>query len=96
MSNLALFNAGGYGQVSRAAARETRNALALVSAHAEIAHARLTEAGSLMNRGATDVINTVALCADGVRQVPESAQYLAPLLRYYSNIVGEIIQRGVR
>jgi hypothetical protein len=96
VSNLALFNPGGSGQVSRAIARETRNSLAIVAARAEVAHAQLTEAGSLMNRGATDVINTVALCADGVRQVPESAQYLVPLLRNYSNLVGEIIQRGVR
>jgi hypothetical protein len=96
MSNISLYNSRGLGQVSKGVERETRTALEVVAARAEVAHAQLTEAGSLMNRGATDVINTVALCADGVRQVPESAQYLAPLLRNYSNIVGEIIQRGVR
>lgn len=53
-------------------------------------------AGALMQRGVTDIINSAALCAEGIRQVPESAQYLAPLMRSYANIVGEIVQKGSR
>ncbi len=96
MSNINLFNPGGSGQVSRAVSRETRSALAAVSARAEIAHAQLMEAGALVNRGAGDIINTVAFCVEGVRQVPEAAPYIAPLLRMYPNLVGEIIQRSIR
>lgn len=95
MSLMSYNNFGG-GQMSRAVARETQQALAVVSARHEIADAQMMVAGALMQRGVTDIINSAALCAEGIRQVPESAPYLAPLMRGYANIVGEIVQKGSR
>jgi hypothetical protein len=96
MSNLSLYSVGRGAQVSRAVVRETQQALAVVSARHEIADAQIMVAGALMQRGVTDIINSAALCAEGIRQVPESAPYLGPLMRSYANIVGEIVQKGSR
>jgi hypothetical protein len=94
--SLISYNNLGGSRVPRAVARETQQALAVVSARHEIADAQMMVAGALMQRGVTDIINSAALCAEGIRQVPESAPYLAPLMRNYANIVGEIVQKGSR
>ena len=96
MSNISLYGGRSFGQVSKSVARETQSAITTILANAEIANTRMSEAEFLFARSVNNVVNGFAACAEGERQVPGSGVYTAPLLRSYSQLVGEIVQRGVR
>jgi hypothetical protein len=90
MSNIVPFGRGTGS--SRALARQIQGALEGVDARAQVAHAQLLAVGGLTSQAVNDGGNLTAQCVEVIKQVPEAAPMLAPILRTYGAIAQQIIQ----